>query len=175
MNIWIKSSFLLLSSLLLFSCKTKEEKDAFNWNKEKSIELGSTLAQEEDDDIEFYIDQHDKLDFQSTGSGLRIAYLHHGEGPLAQRGMKAEVRFKISLLDGTLCYESDLDKNDFFKIDREDIESGVQEGIKLMRVGDKCKLVMPSGLAHGLLGDMDKIPPLSPIVVDLELENLHLK
>lgn len=175
MNFWIKSSFLIGASLLLFSCKEKPAEDTFEWNKQKSIELGTSLALEEDEEIEMYLDQHENLDFQATGSGLRIAYLKHGEGPVAQRGMKAEVRFKISLLDGTLCYESELDKNDFFKIDREDIESGIQEGIKLMRVGDKCKLVMPSNLAHGLVGDMDKIPPLSVIVVDLELENLHLR
>jgi FKBP-type peptidyl-prolyl cis-trans isomerase len=39
-----------------------------------------------------------------------------------------------------------------------------------MRVGEKARLVMPSHLAHGLLGDMDnKIPPLSPLIIDIEL------
>ena len=57
-------------------------------------------------------------------------------------------------------------------IDKSDIESGVQEGIKKMRVGDKAKLIIPSHLAHGLTGDMEKIPPLSVIVVDIHLIGL---
>lgn len=174
MSFWIKNSLIFLTStLLLFSCKTESKKDSFDWNKQKSIELGSDLAKEQSDDIEFYIDQHEKLNFTATGSGLRIAFLKHGDGTKATRGMKAEVKFKISLLNGTLCYQSELDKNDVFTIDHEDIESGIQEGIKLMQIGDICRMVMPSNLAHGLVGDMDKIPPLSPIVVDLELVGLH--
>jgi len=36
-------------------------------------------------------------------------------------------------------------------------------------VGDKAKLIIPSHLAFGLAGDMDQIPPLSPIVYDIEV------
>ncbi|MFT5581995.1 MAG: FKBP-type peptidyl-prolyl cis-trans isomerase FkpA, partial [Psychromonas sp.] len=78
-----------------------------------------------------------------------------------------------SLLDGTDCYKTEENEIDEFKIDRSEVESGVQEAIKLMRIGDKMKLIIPSHLAHGLTGDMNKVPPLSPIVVDLHL--VHLK
>jgi FKBP-type peptidyl-prolyl cis-trans isomerase len=53
------------------------------------------------------------------------------------------------------------------------VESGIHEGIKLMRVGEKSKLVFPSHLAHGLVGDLKDIPPLSPLVVDIELIELQ--
>lgn len=171
MNFWIKSS-LILVLFTVISCKTKQ-KEEIKWDKNKSTTLGKEIAQEEEIDIQLYMDQHDKLTFQSSGSGLRIAYVKKGDGPKATTGKMAEVRFKISLLDGTNCYQSDLDRNDFFKIDKEDIETGIQEGIKLMHVGDKCKMIVPSHLAHGLLGDMDKIPPLSVLVIDIELISLQ--
>lgn len=170
MSFWIKNSLLLLLFILI-SCQSKE-KEPITWNKEKSTELGKDIAKEEEISIELYLDQHNNLQFKPTGTGLRVAYLKHGDGAYARPEMTAEVRFKITLLDGTVCYESDLDRDDFFKIDHDDIESGIQEGIKLMRIGDKCRFVMPSHLAHGLLGDMDKIPPLSVIVVDIELKEL---
>jgi FKBP-type peptidyl-prolyl cis-trans isomerase len=75
-------------------------------------------------------------------------------------------------LDGTSCYKTNSDEFEEFVIDKSDIESGVQEGIKKMRVGDKAKLIIPSHLAHGLIGDMDKIPPLTVIVVDIHLIGL---
>jgi FKBP-type peptidyl-prolyl cis-trans isomerase len=59
-----------------------------------------------------------------------------------------------------------------FVIDKSDIESGIQEGIKKMREGDRAKMIIPSHLAHGLVGDLDKIPPLSVIVVDIHLIGL---
>jgi FKBP-type peptidyl-prolyl cis-trans isomerase len=58
---------------------------------------------------------------------------------------------------------------DVFEIDRADIESGIHEGIKFMSVGDRAKLIIPSHLAHGLVGDLDKVPPLSTLVVDIHL------
>lgn len=170
MNFWTKISCLVLLAVV-FACKPKEKKEIV-WNKEKSTTFGKEIANEENMQIEMYMDQHEKLHFEATGSGLRIAYLKKGEGEQAKTGLTAEVSFRIELLDGTLCYESELDKNDYVKIDKEDIESGVQEGLKLMHVGDKCKMIIPSHLAHGLLGDMDKIPPLSVIVVNIELIGL---
>jgi FKBP-type peptidyl-prolyl cis-trans isomerase len=38
-----------------------------------------------------------------------------------------------------------------------------------MKVGDKAKLIIPSHLGHGITGNMDKIPPLSTLIVDIEL------
>lgn len=167
MNFWIKSS-LIIALLVFYSCRQQEEQK-IEWNKEMSTNLGKKIAKEEEIDIALFMDQHRRYQFENTGSGLRIAYVKKGEGLKAETGMTAELQFKIALLDGTICYESELDRNDYLKIDKEDVESGIQEGIKMMREGDVCKLIVPSHLAHGLLGDFDKIPPLSVLVIDLEL------
>lgn len=167
MNFWIKTS-LIFSVVTLVACKQQEE-PTIDWSKDMSTEFGKHIAKNEDMDIELFIDQNDRYKFEQTGSGLRIAFVKRTDGQQAERGMVAEVRHKISLLDGTVCYQSELDKNDFFRIDKEDIESGIQEAIKLMRIGEKSKVIIPSHLGHGLVGDFEKIPPLSVLVVDLEL------
>jgi FKBP-type peptidyl-prolyl cis-trans isomerase len=43
-----------------------------------------------------------------------------------------------------------------------------------MKMGDRAKLIIPSHLAHGLVGDLNKIPPLTTIVVDIHLIDLKL-
>jgi FKBP-type peptidyl-prolyl cis-trans isomerase len=53
------------------------------------------------------------------------------------------------------------------------VESGLEEGILLLREGDKAKFILPPHLAHGLLGDDNKIPARSIIVYDLELLSLE--
>jgi FKBP-type peptidyl-prolyl cis-trans isomerase len=56
-----------------------------------------------------------------------------------------------------------------FLIGQSDVEAGLEEGIRLMRTGDRAKLILPSRLAFGLLGDGKKIPPGATLVYDIEL------
>ena len=54
-------------------------------------------------------------------------------------------------------------------VDQSEVESGLQEAIKLLSTGDRAKFIIPSHIAHGLLGDLNKIPPLRTLVIDLTL------
>ncbi|WP_300665918.1 FKBP-type peptidyl-prolyl cis-trans isomerase [Fluviicola sp.] len=157
---------------LLFLCSCSEEEKQpkrVNWNIEKSTEMNKELAIEQDLDIDLYFAQHENWEVKQTGTGLRYVIFKQTDGEIAKPGMEARTQYKISLLDGTEVYKTAADEVDIFKIDKSDMESGIHEGIKLMRVGEKAKLVFPSHLAHGLVGDFEKIPPLSPLVVDIEL------
>jgi FKBP-type peptidyl-prolyl cis-trans isomerase len=164
----------LLTILLLFSCKEKADPalQAVDWNKEKSTQFNKEVAIEEEIDINLFLAHHATWKMQKTGTGLQFFIYKKGSGEPAQVGMTAQVTSEIRLLDGTVCYQTPPNTYDEFVIDQSEIETGIQEGIKKMRVGDRAKFIIPSHLAHGLVGDMDKVPPLSPIVVDLYLNNL---
>ncbi|WP_343747847.1 FKBP-type peptidyl-prolyl cis-trans isomerase [Fluviicola sp.] len=156
--------------LLLCSCTEEEEQPKpVNWNMEKSTEMNKELAIEQDLDIDLYFAQHENWEVKQTGTGLRYVIFNKTDGASPKPGMDAKTQYKISLLDGTEVYKTATDEVDVFRIDKSDMESGIHEGIKLMHVGEKAKLVFPSHLAHGLVGDLNKIPPLSPLVVDIEL------
>lgn len=156
--------------LLLCSCSEEEKPPKpVNWNIEKSTEMNKELAIEQDLDIDLYFAQHENWEVKQTGTGLRYVIFKQTDGAMPKAGMEAKTQYKISLLDGTEVYKTASDEVDIFKIDKSDMESGIHEGIKLMHVGEKAKLVFPSHLAHGLVGDFQKIPPLSPLVVDIEL------
>lgn len=142
------------------------------WTKDQSTALHKELAAQEEIDIQLFVERQRGLSFQETGSGLRYAIVVDSIGELAHPGQRAIVDFKISLLDGTLCYESEKDYLHEFRIDKSEIESGIQETIKHMSLGDSAKAVFPSHLGHGLTGDMNKIPPLTPLVIDLSLKDL---
>ena len=164
--------FQILLIGILFSCGTQEEKKVIDWNQKKSTDFNRELAIEQDLQIKMYLEQHSDWKMVSTGSGLRYYIYEKGEGAEAAIGMTAQVETEIFLLDGTQCYKTASDEMEEFVIDKSDIESGIQEGIKKMKVGDKAHMIIPSHLAHGLVGDMDKIPPLSVIVVDIHLIGL---
>ena len=164
----ICSRFLFFMFLLSCSEDTQETKNP-EWDKDKSTEMHKNFAVEEEIDIRLFMERDSIQNYKATGTGLRYKIVEKTENELILPEQTVHLKFKISLLDGTLCYKTEEDEIDEIKVDKSDIESGVQEGLKKLRKGEKARLIVPSHLAHGLVGDMNKIPPLTPIVVDLHV------
>ncbi len=156
----------LLIFIALCSCKHEENTD-INWTKEQSIEMNAAWAEDEEFHIQQYLKRRPKWKMEETGTGLRYMIFERGDGDSAVRGMYAKVDYKVSLLTEEVLYSSKETGPTSFKIDQSEVESGLQEGIKKMRVGDKGIFIIPSHLAHGLLGDMNKIPPLETIIMEI--------
>lgn len=159
--------------IIFSACKDESKKEeTIDWNPKKSTEFNKEMAAEEELQIRLYLEQHKDLLMERTGTGLRYFIFQKADGQKASEGYTAQVELMVTLLDGKVCYQTKKDEYEEFVIDRSDVESGLQEGIKKMKVGERAKLIVPSHIAHGLLGDMDKIPPLSPIVIDVHLIGL---
>ena len=168
MRFFIFSFFLII----LFSCDNNEKDeyvDLEKWNKKKSLSFNKARLKEEDLQIKIFLQGHPDLKMDSTGTGLRYMIYEDGLGVSPLPGDSVDVQMTVSLLDGTLCYQTDSAELDQFLIDRSHLETGIQEVIKLMKVGDRTKLILPSHLAHGLLGDFKKIPPMAVLFVDVYL------
>jgi FKBP-type peptidyl-prolyl cis-trans isomerase len=157
----------------LFACgEDPVETNDIKWSKKDSTNLNKELIEEEKIQIKLYLAHHKDWKVTETGTGLRYFIYANGSGPTPKVGQKAHVILKVELLEGTVCYTTEKEMEDIFVVDKSDIESGIQEAIKLMRVGDKAKLIIPAHLGHGITGDLDKIPPLSTLVVDIQLNKL---
>ncbi|MBM3417837.1 MAG: hypothetical protein FJY17_02810 [Bacteroidetes bacterium] len=89
----------------------------------------------------------------------------------AKSGSNVSVKLKIELVpEGRICYQTDsISGFELLKIGSSELESGIQEGIKLMREGEQAKFILPSYLGHGLLGDRYTIPPQAILYVDVKL------
>jgi FKBP-type peptidyl-prolyl cis-trans isomerase len=159
--------------VVLSACgqKNKPNHEGTTTNQEQSIQAGKSMAKQEDAEITSYVNRYN-LQMERTGTGLRYRIINEGVGKKAAANMKATVKFKTSLLDGTICYSSDSTGNETFVVDHDNVESGLHEGIKKLAKGGIAKFILPSHLAHGLTGDNNKIPARSPIVYDIELIDL---
>lgn len=164
--------WLLLIGIVITSCKDDVLKEVSkeNWNMDQSVDFNKELHKREELAIEIYLAHHKDLKMTKTGSGIRYQFskTQKGSGYLASIGDLVVVDLKIELLDGRICYNSD-SIPDRFVLGMSDEESGLQEVLQLMRVGDKSKIIVPSYLAHGLMGDSEMIPPQSILVIDVEL------
>lgn len=161
--------FILALVLFCSSCGNRNAKTVTPETlKEPLISANKKYVVQEADEIEQYIKRHN-LDMKKTGTGLRYMIYANGTGAPAQNGKEAKVNYNISLLDGTQCYSSKEKGPKTFLIGQDNVESGLHEGILYMKEGDKAIFILPSHLAHGLLGDENKIPPRSSVVYDIEL------
>ncbi len=131
--------------------------------------MSKNIAEQEEIDINLYLGMRKSWKMTKTGSGLRYYIYENGEGESPVAGDIVQIEYKISLLDGTECYKTAADEFEELLVDKSNVETGIQEGLKKMKVGDKAKLIVPSHLGHGLIGDMDKIPPLNTLVIDVHL------
>ena len=147
---------------------TKKELD----NYDKSLEAANRyLVTIDAERIESFAKRRN-WEMETSKTGLWYMIYEKGSGPKSKIGQVALLNYKISLLDGTLCYSSDSLGAKTFAIGHGGVESGLEEGILLMHQGDKARLIMPPYRAHGLLGDLNKIPARSIIVYDIELLKL---
>lgn len=114
----------------------------------------------------------DKLSegFKKTDSGLRYQIIQEGNGAKAEKGKTVSVHYKGQLSDGTV-FDSSYKRNQpiDFALGVGQVISGWDEGIQLLKVGDKARFVIPSDLAYGSRGAGGVIPPNATLIFDVEL------
>jgi len=108
--------------------------------------------------------------YDETDSGLRYQILQKGTGKQATKGAGVSVHYKGQLLDGTVFDSSYKRKEPIdFNVGLGQVISGWDEGIQLLKVGDKARFVIPSDLAYGDDGAGGVIPPGATLIFDVEL------
>jgi FKBP-type peptidyl-prolyl cis-trans isomerase FkpA len=119
---------------------------------------------------DFILRYHWKM--KETPTGLRYMIYKTGSGPEARQGDIVSIKYRVNLLNGDLVYLSDSTSLVTVEIGKRTVVSGLEEGLMLMKKGSKAKLIVPSHLAFGLLGDLEKIPAGATLVYDVELYTL---
>lgn len=108
--------------------------------------------------------------FIKTKSGLRYKIIQEGNGKKPNKGDMVSVHYKGQLFDGTVFDSSYKRKQPIdFAVGVGQVIAGWDEGILLLKVGDKARMVIPSDLAYGSRGAGGVIPPNTPLIFDVEL------
>jgi FKBP-type peptidyl-prolyl cis-trans isomerase len=102
-----------------------------------------------------------------TDSGMAYLVLEEGDGPSPEPAQTVKVHYAGWLLDGTQ-FDSSYDRGQPATFPLNRVIAGWTEGVGLMKVGAKHKLVIPAELAYGAAG-RPGIPPNATLVFDVEL------
>ena len=176
MKVMVKLYFLVITLFSLVACNHQNEKNetdrSVNWTSDHSTRFAQEISKEEERDILVYLKTRSNWEMQQSETGLRYWIYEETENTQVEPGQIIKVSFEVKLLNGELCYNTEEGESSTFMVDKSDIETGVQEVVKYMREGERAKVIIPSHLGHGLLGDFDKIPPLQPLVIDLHIKEI---
>jgi len=138
--------------------------------KQEMIDYNRKSVRMESDQINKYIKRRG-WEMTETGSGLRyMIYEKSGlSEPKPKQDQRVLVSYTVSLINGKEIYKSNKEKPAQFVVGHDNVESGLQEGIRFLTPGDKAMFIIPSHLAHGYTGDFDKIPHNATVIFDIEL------
>ena len=107
----------------------------------------------------------------TTASGLQIETLTAGTGETPKATDKVKVHYTGKLIDGT-TFDSSVDRGEPITFPLNGVIAGWGEGLQLMKVGGKARLVIPPSLAYGA-GGTGPIPPNSTLVFEVQLLSIE--
>ena len=163
--------FVILFSLL--ACEDEPKKKSLPFEDAEDYETTMILSHQaflkkEKEKIKSFIDSSG-LSFQATGTGLRYHIYQTTSGDSILSKDFAYIAYTLTSIQGDTLYQSPKDKFQEFIVDYDNVESGLHEGIKKMRVGERAYFILPAHLAHGISGDNAAIPSQTTL-----LYNVHL-
>jgi FKBP-type peptidyl-prolyl cis-trans isomerase len=164
-TIYTLGMFGMITAIMLGGCKKDDSQEQIE--NEKRL-------------LEQYLADHN-ITQEPTASGLYYIPLVEGTGMTPTQGTWIDIEFTGMLLDGTIFATSDegvAQSNNIFieeylygpsRVQLGQIPmKGLNEGIKLMKVGEIAKFIIPSNL--GLGGDISgNVPAYSTLIYTIEL------
>ncbi len=111
-------------------------------------------------------------EYEVTPSGLQYVIFEKTNGAKPQPGDVVVVHYTGWLTDGTK-FDSSYDRNEPFSfvLGARQVIPGWDEGIALLRKGEKAQLVIPPDLAYGNRA-IGPIPPNSTLIFEVELVDI---
>ena len=146
---------------------------AQNWNAVEAFRVFENARSKREEEAKKAAQEAlDKLaaGFDQTNSGLRYKIIQKGSGAQAEKGKSVSVHYEGSLDNGQV-FDSSYRRKDpiTFTLGIGQVIQGWDEGIALLKEGDKARFVIPSYLGYGERGARGVIPPNATLVFDVEL------
>jgi FKBP-type peptidyl-prolyl cis-trans isomerase FkpA len=167
---------ILLAVLGLFThCESSDKgKQMQNPSKYKEplIKANQEAVKEENEQIDDFIRRHN-WKMETTSTGIRIMITKQGIGAKTIPGKTVKLSYTVTFLTGDTVYTALKDGPLVFEAGKGQVITGLEEAILLLKVGDRAKIIIPSHLAFGLIGDQKKIRHKASLVYDIEFISMY--
>lgn len=174
----MKYFYLILVVLIGFSCKAPEPREPVVKRSGQFLKTSSkrhkAIQKKQEKHITNLIEKDSSNTYHSSSSGFWYKY----EEQNTQDTVKPEFgdlinfNYSIATLQGTPIYTREEIGTQEYKMDQEDLISGLRNGLKLMNKNETVTFYFPSSVAYDYYGDQDKIGHNLPIRATVTLNSI---
>lgn len=166
---------IIIISLICFSCKSPEARPPESVKSgsflKESAERNKKLNALEKTKIETIIKSNPKTEYIASESGFWYAYDTKVENDTIkpQFGDIVDFNYNVSNINGEEIYAT---QNKTYIIDKEELFTGLREGLKLLKPTETATFIFPSQKAFGYYGDDNKIGTNVPLICEVTLNTI---
>lgn len=172
---------LLLTLLFLWSCKTPEARKPISVKTgsfiDASVERNKALNAKEQASILKLMEQKQGNNYIASESGFWYYYNIKTEIDTLKTpnfGDVVNYNYNIKNLNGNVIYSKADIKTQTYAMDKEELFTGLREGLKLMKTGETVTFIFPSQKAYGYYGDQNKIGSNTPLICEVTVNSITL-
>lgn len=168
-------AFLLVA---IVSCKSPEARVPVSHKSgsfiNASVERNIKLNKKEKERIEQIMKADSASDYIASENGFWYTY----ETKIEQDTIKADFGdvvnfdYNVKTLSGQTIYSDDDIKPRNYTMDKEELFTGLREGLKLMKPGEKVTFLFPSQKAYGYYGDTKRIGTSVPLICEVTVNSI---
>lgn len=169
---------IVLAILVLHSCKSPEPRLPESVKSgsfiSESAQRNKVLNERERTAIESLIAKDSAETYIASDNGFWYYYNNKIEQDTIQPSFGDKVHFNYSVnnLNGASIYSSDELGHQSYVIDKEELFTGLREGLKLMKPSETVTFIFPSQVAYGYYGDDKKIGTNVPLICEVTLNSI---
>jgi len=171
----------IFALLLLYSCKSPKARKPVTKKSghfiEQSIVRNKKILKQEVAHIQAIIAEDSTHNYHSSTQGFWYHYnqKNTADSTTPEIGDTVTFAYNISTIEGRPIYTRQEIGERVYVMDKEDIFTGLRQGLKLMRTGETVTFLFPSYKAFGFYGDKKRIGRNVPVRVTVTLNSIEKK
>lgn len=177
----MKATFFLFVLLAVVSCKTPEARKPVTKKSghfiKTSIVRNKQIVARQEEKIKRIITRDSTHDYLTSPNGFWYRYntKNNTDTLTPEHGDTVTFDYDISTLDGKTIYSREELGTREYTIEKENVFTGLRQGLQLLKKGETATFYFPSYKAFGYYGDDDKIGHNMPIKATITLNSINTK
>ncbi|WP_159024040.1 gliding motility-associated peptidyl-prolyl isomerase GldI [Formosa sp. L2A11] len=163
----------------IISCKSPEARRPISVKGgsyiEESVARNIKLYENEKAHFQDIMDANPDQKYEVSQNGFWYTYntkIESDSLPKPVFGDIVHFDYDVKNINGDVLYTYAETKPDTYIMDKQDLFTGLREGLKLMKAGETATFLFPSTKAYGYYGDQNKISTNTPLICKVTIHSI---